>query len=635
VPNDWCDDEVADHAMALLLAVARKITVYDRATRGGTWQWQSGAPIHRLGGSVLGLLSFGAIARAIAARARGFGLRTVAHDPFVPDETIRAAGAEPVSFDELVTESDCLVIQAPLTPETHHLFDEPQLRRMKPTAILVNTARGPIIDDRALYRALSEGWIAGAGLDDIEEEPAKVRDWRPDNPLFGLDNVIITPHSAYYSEEAISTVRNFAAEEVVRVLTGHPPLSPVNAGELLEPRWSRSLHWLERGDADANAAAKVVASSHYRRIDLGDPDSVSACIAGVRPVAVYLALPPAVFPVAVSALHAAGLPAGSEVVLEKPFGEDLDSAKALNRLLAEKMDERHVFRVDHFLAMTTVQNILGTRLANRVLEPIWNAGHIEEIEIVWDESLALEGRAGYYDGVGALKDMVQNHLLQLLCLVAMEPPTSLGERDLRDRKVDVLRSVRPLDDDAVAVRTRRARYGAGQVHGRHIPAYVGEEGVDAEHGTETFAEVALHLDSWRWSGTTFRLRTGKALGHDRKEIVVRFRPVPHHPFDRSQRPAPNILRFGLEPEGLGLELTGSGPDPASSLVPLVLEAEMEPPELPAYGRILLDVLRGDATMSIRADEAEEAWRIVTPVLEGWARNLAPLDEYAAGSLGPG
>jgi D-3-phosphoglycerate dehydrogenase len=240
VPNDWCENEVADHAMALLLAVARKITVYDRATRAGTWHWQSGAPIHRLRGSLLGLLSFGAIARAIAARAVGFGMRIAAHDPFLSNEEITAAGVEGVSFDELVTESDCLVIQAPLTPDTHHLFDETQLRRMKPTAILINTARGPIVDDRALHRALSEGWIAGAGLDDIEEEPAKVRDWRPDNPLFGLDNVVITPHAAYYSEEAIGFVRRFAAEEVVRVLTGQPPLSPVNAGELVEARWARS-----------------------------------------------------------------------------------------------------------------------------------------------------------------------------------------------------------------------------------------------------------------------------------------------------------------------------------------------------------------------------------------------------------
>src|SRR5262252_1867754 len=257
--------------------------------------------------------------------------------------------------------------------------------------------------------------------------------------------------------------------------------------------------WLEREAAGVGpaATAALMAASHYRRIDLGDPASVATCVAGDGPVAVYLALPPAVFPAAVSALHRAGLPAESEVVLEKPFGEDLESARALNRLLAERFDERHVFRVDHFLAMTTVQNVLGTRLANRVLEPIWTSAQIEEIEIVWDETLALEGRAGYYDHVGALKDMVQNHLLQLLCLVAMEPPISLSERDLRDRKLDVLRSVRPLTDSDVVRRTRRGRYLAGQIGGHRVPAYVDEEGIDARHGTETFAEMELELDNWR------------------------------------------------------------------------------------------------------------------------------------------
>jgi len=232
VPSDWCENEVADHAMALLLAAARKICQYDRATRSGTWQWQTGEPIYRLRGRTLGLLSFGAIAQAVCRRASGFGLRVIASDPYMSAADISAHGAAPVSFEDLLDQSDYLVIQAPLTKETHHLISAPELRRMKPTAILINTARGPIVSDEALYRALSERWIAGAGLDDIEEEPAKQADWTPENPLFRLDNVIITPHAAYYSEESIRTVREFAANEVVRVLRGQRPLSPVNDAAL-------------------------------------------------------------------------------------------------------------------------------------------------------------------------------------------------------------------------------------------------------------------------------------------------------------------------------------------------------------------------------------------------------------------
>jgi D-3-phosphoglycerate dehydrogenase len=218
--------------MALLLTVARQIRAYDQACRAGTWRWQTGYPIHRLRGSMLGLLSFGAIGQAVASRAAGFGLRVIAHDPYLPDPDITARGATPVSFGELLEQSDYLVIQAPLTKETHHLFGEAELRRMKPTAFLINTARGPIVSDDALYRGLKEGWIAGAGVDDIEEEPAKQRDWKPANPLLSLPNIVVTPHAAYYSEEAIRAVRDFAASEVVRVLTGQPPASPVNAEQL-------------------------------------------------------------------------------------------------------------------------------------------------------------------------------------------------------------------------------------------------------------------------------------------------------------------------------------------------------------------------------------------------------------------
>lgn len=228
VPNEWCVNEVADHAMALLLTFARKIMDYNRATRSGVWAWQSGEPIHRLKGSTLGMISFGSIGQAIANRASAFGLIILASDPFKPEEEIIAAGARPVTFDYLIEHSDFVVVQAPLTNGTRHLINEDALRRMKPNAVLINTARGPIVSDTALNRALKEGWISGAGVDDLEEEPAKIRDWKPRNPLFERENLIISPHAAYYSIESIGMVRDFAAHEVIRVLSGNPPLSPVN-----------------------------------------------------------------------------------------------------------------------------------------------------------------------------------------------------------------------------------------------------------------------------------------------------------------------------------------------------------------------------------------------------------------------
>ena len=291
-----------------------------------------------------------------------------------------------------------------------------------------------------------------------------------------------------------------------------------------------------------------------------------------RPVAAYLALPPRMFVPAAAALGEAGLPAGSRVVVEKPFGESLEQARALNRLLiAVTGDSREsaVYRVDHVLGMATVHNLLGLRLANRIFEPLWNGIHIARIDILWEETLALEGRAGYYDRTGALKDVLQNHMLQILSLVAMEPPLSLGERDLRDRKVDALRSIRTPSLEQMTSRTRRARYTAGRLAGtggaadRDVPDYAGEQGVDPVRGTETFAEVVLELDSWRWAGTQFVLRAGKALGRRRKAVIVHFRPAPHLPFGRDvPTPEPNELRIGLDgPESLSLHLTGSAPGP--------------------------------------------------------------------------
>jgi D-3-phosphoglycerate dehydrogenase / 2-oxoglutarate reductase len=232
--RDYCTEEVADHAVALWLALVRKLFDYDRATHAGTWRWQSGRPIYRVRGRTMGIVSFGKIGRAIAERAKSFGVRLIVYDPYVSDADVAALGAEKVSKPDLLSRSDYIIMQAPMTPETRHFIGEAELRAMKPDAVIVNTGRGPTIDNHALYRALSEGWIGGAGLDDPEEEPAKRARWDPaDNPIFTLPSVIVTPHAAYYSEESIRTARETAASEVARVLSGQPPRYLVNGEALL------------------------------------------------------------------------------------------------------------------------------------------------------------------------------------------------------------------------------------------------------------------------------------------------------------------------------------------------------------------------------------------------------------------
>lgn len=231
--RDYCTEEVADHAVSLWLALARGLFPYNKATHQGLWQWQTAAPLHRLRGQVMGIVSFGKIGQAIAARARGFGVEIVVYDPYLSASVAQGFGVRQVDKAELLALSDILMMQVPMTPETRHFLSEAEFRAMKPTALVINTGRGPTIDNRALYRALTEGWILGAGLDDPEEEPAKRASWSPaDNPIFGLPNVIVTPHAAYYSEESIRSAREIAASEVARVLTGQPPRNPVNADAL-------------------------------------------------------------------------------------------------------------------------------------------------------------------------------------------------------------------------------------------------------------------------------------------------------------------------------------------------------------------------------------------------------------------
>ena len=393
---------------------------------------------------------------------------------------------------------------------------------------------------------------------------------------------------------------------------------------------------LERhaGDVSLQSRNALLSLVEYRRAEATDSSQlVEALKPNREPIIAYLALPPSVFRPTLEALAGASLAEGSRVVIEKPFGEDLASAQALNRLVHQSFPENAVFRIDHFLHLQTVQNVLGLRFANRVFEQLWNRDHVEQVEIVWDESLTLEGRASYYDGVGALKDMIQNHLLQLLCLAGMEAPLALDERTLRDRKIDVLRAVRRLSPEEVERYTVRARYTAGHIGERQVPSYADEEGIDPAHGTETFAQVTLWVDNWRWAGVPFKLRSGKALGRERREIAVHFRPVPHLAFEAND-PLPNVVRLLLEPDRLAFGVNLTRPGVLFPLERIELSADFTSQELPAYARLLLQILEGDCTLSIRDDEAEESWRAITPILDAWAQARVPLLEYPAGSDGP-
>ncbi|MGY1843982.1 glucose-6-phosphate dehydrogenase [Modestobacter sp. SYSU DS0875] len=396
--------------------------------------------------------------------------------------------------------------------------------------------------------------------------------------------------------------------------------------------WARERLAEHAGHVPEETRDRLVARLGYQQGDVTEPADLRRALdrAEGRPV-VYLALPNTVFLPTLQALTEVDLPEGTSIGVEKPFGRDQADARELNAVLHRLVPEDRVFRTDHFLAMQTVLNILGLRFANRLFEPVWNAGHVERVEIVFDETLGLEGRAGYYDTAGALRDMLQNHLLQQLALIAMEPPLAVDGPSLSARKADVLRAVRPPAD--MARDTVRARYTAGTVAGRELPDYTSEDGVDPARETETYAEYTVTIDNWRWAGVPFRLRTGKALGEGRQEIAVWFKPVPHLAFAHEQ-PQPDVLRMRFDPDHITVEINLNGADDPFDLERHALDIGLSPNPLSAYGLLLREMAAGDATLSISDVEAEESWRIVEPILAAWAAGEVPLREYPAGSAGP-
>jgi len=356
----------------------------------------------------------------------------------------------------------------------------------------------------------------------------------------------------------------------------------------------------------------------------------------------YLATPPAVFTTIVGQLGQSQVFDGKgkyRIVIEKPFGRDLQSAQKLNSELAKVFAESQIYRIDHYLGKETVQNILAFRFANAMWEPIWNRSFINHVQITVSEQVGVGRRGGYYEHAGALRDMIQNHLLQLLCLVAMEPPTSFQADEIRNKKVDVLHAIRPISRDEVAKCAVRGQYGSGVVAGENVAAYREEPNVAGDSGTETFAAIKFYIDNWRWQGVPFYLRTGKGLAARVSEISLQFRPVPHHPFSKSVI-EPNRLALQIEPtEGIMLLTQAKEPGLVMKIKPVEMhytyDEVFEYSSPGSYETLLLDIMRGDPGLFMRGDQVEMAWSVLSSIMEVWQDTPGTnFPNYAAGEWGP-
>ena len=456
--------------------------------------------------------------------------------------------------------------------------------------------------------------------------PALYQLWR--SALLPLDIRIVAIGRRPYDDATFRT-------EVRSALDAHARVQPVE-----DETWRSFAERLQylRGDFDADATYDDLAE----RLERCDREG------GTRGNRLfYLATPASAFAPIVQQLGRTGLDrevSGSgwrRIVIEKPFGRDLESAKKLNREVARVFREAQVYRIDHYLGKETVRNLLVFRFANVIWEPLWNRRYVDHVQITVAESIGVEKRGAFYEETGATRDILQNHLLQLLALVAMEPPATFDANALRDEKVKVLRAVVPMDPTEVARDVVRGQYGPGWVAGEPVPGYREEEGVDPLSETETFVAARLTIDDWRWAGVPFYLRTGKRLPKRATEIAVVFRDVPHALFRGSRsEPEPDLLALRIQPdEGIllrfGAKVPGLDVDVRAVNMDFGYGSSFSVDSPDAYETLILDALLGDQSLFTRADEVEEAWRVVAPVVDAWVAGSAPdFPDYAAGSWGP-
>ena len=410
-------------------------------------------------------------------------------------------------------------------------------------------------------------------------------------------------------------------------------------------------------DEERGAAAFAKCEVHFRYLpgSAADPETFHALADALRggpdgphPIGnclFYLSTAPSLFEAIADGLGAVGLAHEDDgfrrFVVEKPFGHDLESALDLTRHLCRWFEERQIFRIDHYLAKETVQNILALRFTNTIFEPLWNRRYVDHVQITVAEDLGVEHRGAFYEHAGALRDIVQNHVMQVLALTAMEPPAGFQANAVRDEKVKLLRSVHPLELDELDKHVVRAQYTAGEIDGVPVPGYREEEGVDPHSHTETYLALRLDIDNWRWAGVPFYIRTGKRLPRRVTEVVLRYKEVPFLPLPPSARDTvePNELVLRIQPDaGIELAFAAKVPGQAFRVRRVRLEfsyaqtfAEAAPE---AYERVLHDALVGDATLFIRSDEVEQSWRIVQPLIDGFDQVSLALNKYPAGSWGP-